>query len=43
MNWVFGTNGREDKFQEICLENMKGRDNFGNLDLDRRMTATSFS
>jgi hypothetical protein len=39
MNGVFGTNGREEKFLEICLEKLKERDNFGNLVLDRRMTA----
>lgn len=39
MDGVFGTNGREEKFLEICLEKVKERDNFRNLELDRRMTA----
>jgi hypothetical protein len=43
MNGVFGTNGREEKFLDICLEKVKERDNFGNLDIDRRITAKCFS
>jgi hypothetical protein len=43
MNGVFETNGREEKFLEICLEKVKERDNFETLDLDRRMTAKFFS
>jgi hypothetical protein len=38
-----GTNDIEEKLVEICLENMKERDHFEDLDLKRRTILKGFS